>query len=203
MKPFRTLTTTVVPLLANDVDTDQIIPARFLKGTDKRGLGRHLFANWRYAEDGSARPEFVLNRPEHQGARALLAGENFGCGSSREHAPWALTDWGFEVVVAISFADIFRANALKNRLLPVPVDRATHARLGQLLEAEPGAEIHVDLAARSLRLPDRSEVEFAVDEFAARCLLDGVDELGYLQSFAGAIADYERRTGKSLTEEPA
>jgi 3-isopropylmalate/(R)-2-methylmalate dehydratase small subunit len=198
MKPFRTLTTTVVPLLANDVDTDQIIPARFLKGTDKRGLGRHLFADWRYAE-----AEFVLNRPEHRGARALLAGVNFGCGSSREHAPWALTDWGFEVVVARSFADIFCANALKNRLLPVPVDRTTCDRLGRLVAADPGAEIHVDLAARSLRLPDGAEVEFAVDEFSARCLLDGIDELGYLQSFAGPIAEYEQRTGRAPSaEEP-
>jgi len=193
MKPFRTLSTTVVPLLRNDVDTDQIIPARFLKVTDKRGLGERLFADWRYREDGSARPDFVLNRPEHQGARALLAGENFGCGSSREHAPWALTDWGFEAVIALSFADIFRGNALKNRLLPVVVDRDAHDRLCRLVAADSAAEVHIDLPARTLRLPDGFATEFPVDAFAAKCLLEGTDELGYLQSFTARIEEYERR----------
>ncbi len=201
MKPFDTLTTTVVPLLRNDVDTDQIIPARFLKVTDKRGLGKRLFADWRYRDDGSERPDFVLSLPAYRGARALLAGENFGCGSSREHAPWALTDWGFEAVVALSFADIFRANALKNRLLPVAIDRAAHERLRRLLSADPSAEIHIDLAARTLRLPDESVVEFPVEDFAAKCLLEGIDELGYLQSFAARIEEYEREREAANPEE--
>lgn len=193
MRPFSTLRTRLVPLLRNNVDTDQIIPARFLKVTDKRGLGKHLFEDWRYREDGTPRPEFVLERPEHQGARALLTGENFGCGSSREHAPWALTDWGFEAVIALSFADIFRANALKNRLLPIVVGPEVHGRLREIVTADPSAEIQIELAERTLRLPEGDEVVFPVDEFAAKCLLEGVDELGYLMSFETRIAEYERR----------
>jgi 3-isopropylmalate/(R)-2-methylmalate dehydratase small subunit len=193
MEPFTTLRTKVVPLLRNNVDTDQIIPARFLKVTDKHGLGEHLFADWRYRPDGAPEPGCVLNLPEHQGAQALLGGENFGCGSSREHAPWALVDWGFKAIVALSFADIFAANALKNGLLPIAVDRTAHARLRVSVAEDPAAEIAVDLAARTLHLPDGSEVTFSVDAFAARCLLEGIDELGYLRSFEEQIAAYERK----------
>ena len=191
MEPFKTLQSRVIPLVRNDVDTDQIIPARYLKVTDKRGLGKRLFANWRYL-DGAPRPDFVLNRPEHQESQVLLAGDNFGCGSSREHAPWALVDWGIRAIIATSFADIFGNNALKNGLLPIAVDEVTHRRLQGLIEADPGAEVVVSVIARSLGLPDGSEVEFALDDFATRCLSEGMDELGYILSFAEDIARYER-----------
>jgi 3-isopropylmalate/(R)-2-methylmalate dehydratase small subunit len=192
MEPFKTLRTTVIPLLRNDVDTDQIIPARYLKVTDKRGLGAHLFSDWRYLEDGSANPDFILNRAEYRKARALLAGENFGCGSSREHAPWALVDWGLRTIIALSFADIFRGNALKNGLLPIAVDQVTHARLRCLVQKDPRAEIEVDVAAQTLRLPDGTSASFPADPFAVRCLLEGIDELGYLQSFDEQITAFER-----------
>lgn len=178
----------------NDIDTDQIIPARFLKATDKSGMGAHLFADWRYAADGSPRPDFVLNRPEHQGARILLAGDNFGCGSSREHAPWALAGFGFRAIVSTSFADIFRNNALKNGLLPIVVDAETHRSLFDLLDEVPGAEVTVDLAAQSLRLPTGQAVAFPIDGFSKACLLKGTDELGYLLGFESQIAAYESRT---------
>src|SRR5512136_213663 len=166
MAQFATLTSRVVPLPVNNIDTDQIIPARFLKVTDKSGLGASLFADWRYNADGSPKPDFVLNRPEHQGAQILLAGDNFGCGSSREHAPWALTGFGFQAVISTSFADIFRNNALKNGLLPIVLDGATHRRILELYDADPRAEVTVDLAAQTLRLQDGSEVTFPIDGFA-------------------------------------
>lgn len=185
MQPFTTLTSRVVPLPVDDVDTDQIIPARFLKGTDKVGLGQKLFADWR--KD----PEFVLEKPSSAGAAVLLAGVNFGCGSSREHAPWALTDFGFRVVVAKSFADIFRNNALKNGLLPVALDAASWGRLLEARSADPSVTVSVDLEAETLRLPDGSAVRFPIDGFSKHCLLNGVDELGYLLSFEAKIAAYE------------
>jgi len=185
MTPFTTLR----PLVRDDVDTDQIIPARFLKTTEKAGLGAVLFADWR------ADPEFPLTRPQHAGAQVLLAGANFGCGSSREHAPWALMDFGFRAVIATSFADIFRNNALGNGLLPVAIDPASHARLRALIEADPAAEVGIDLAARTLTLPDGSTTEFPVDSFAAQCLLRGTDKLGYLLGFADRIAEFEARHG--------
>ncbi|MBI4770994.1 MAG: 3-isopropylmalate dehydratase small subunit, partial [Chloroflexi bacterium] len=154
MPHFTTLTSRALALPANDIDTDQIIPARFLKATDKAGMGDHLFADWRYNPDGSPRPDFVLNKPEAREAQILVAGDNFGCGSSREHAPWALTGWGFRAVISTSFADIFRNNALKNGLLPVEVDPATHADLFDLLEEVPDAQLTVDLAACTLTLPE-------------------------------------------------
>lgn len=195
MAQFTTLTSRVVPLPINDVDTDQIIPARFLKTIDKAGLGANLFADWRYAADGSPRPEFVFNQPRAQGAHILLAGDNFGCGSSREHAPWALLGFGFRAVVSTSFADIFCNNALKNGLLPIVVDKATHTDLFDLLEEAPDAELTIDLAAQTLTLPDGRAVPFPIDGFAKTCLLNGVDELGYLLTLQDRIAEYERRPG--------
>ena len=196
MAQFTTLTSRVVVLPVNDVDTDQIIPARFLKTTDKAGLGASLFADWRYQADGKTpRPEFPLNAPRAAGAKVLLAGDNFGCGSSREHAPWALAGFGFRAVVATSFADIFRSNALKNGLLPVAVDGASHAALLQQLGRVPDAEVTIDLEAQTLRLPDGSTACFPIDGFSRTCLLEGVDELGYILKFADRIAEFERRTG--------
>jgi 3-isopropylmalate/(R)-2-methylmalate dehydratase small subunit len=191
MEPIKTFTSRLVVLPAENVDTDQIIPARFLKTTDKAGLGDNLFSDWRYDAEGKPRPDFVLNRPECQGAQVLLAGDNFGCGSSREHAPWALTGFGFKAVISTSFADIFRNNALKNGLLPIIVDEATHRRLFTLAEADPDARVTIDLAAQALILPDESEVTFPIDPFARTCLLQGVDELGYLLGHDAAIGQYE------------
>jgi 3-isopropylmalate/(R)-2-methylmalate dehydratase small subunit len=194
MEPFKTFSGRIVAIPIDNIDTDQIIPARFLKTTDKAGLGQGLFSDWRYDAEGRPRPEFVLNQPGSQGAQVLLAGDNFGCGSSREHAPWALTGFGFRAVISSSFADIFHNNALKNGLLPVVVDGVTHRRLFELQAADPGAEVTVDLAAQTLRLPDGSTVTFPMDGFAKQCLLEGVDEMGYLMSYLPAIAGYEART---------
>jgi len=191
MAQFTTLTSRVVPLPVNDIDTDQIIPARFLKATDKSGMGDHLFADWRYNADGSPKPDFVLNKPEHQGAQILLAGDNFGCGSSREHAPWALTGFGFRAVISTSFADIFRNNALKNGLLPIVVDAETHRMLFDVLKEVPHAEVTVDLASQTMTLPTGQSVPFPIDGFSKTCLLKGTDELGYLLSFEEQIAAYE------------
>src|SRR5512143_3580556 len=166
MAQFTTLTSRAIPLPVNNIDTDQIIPARFLKVTDKAGLGQNLFADWRYHPDGSPRQDFILNLPEHQGAAILLAGDNFGCGSSREHAPWALAGWGIRVIISTSFADIFRNNALKNGLLPVVVDAETHWQLLSLAEEEPNMQITIDLASQTLRLPDGRQVAFALDGFS-------------------------------------
>lgn len=185
MERFTTLTSRLAPLPVGHVDTDQIIPARFLKIVDKAGLADHLFADWRRD------PDFVLNRPDAQGAEVLLAGENFGCGSSREHAPWALMAWGFRAIIAPGFADIFQANALKNGLLPVVVTAEVHGALVAAREADPGASVAIDLEAQTLRLPSGREVTFPMDAFARHCLLNGLDELGYLLSFEDAIAAYE------------
>lgn len=193
MAQFTTLKSRVVVLPANDVDTDQIIPARFLKVTNKAGLGDNLFSDWRYNADGSPKPDFVLNKPESQGCAILLAGDNFGCGSSREHAPWALTGFGFRAVISTSFADIFRSNSLKNGLLPIIVDVKTHQDLFEMLEEIPNAELSVDLATQTLSLPDGRKVTFPIDGFAKTCLLNGVDELGYIAGFEKEIAAYENR----------
>ena len=189
MEPFTTLSSRTVVLPAANIDTDQIIPARFLTTTTRAGLGAHLFADWRYDERGAPRPELVLNRPESADCRILVAGRNFGCGSSREHAPWALLDHGFRAVVSTGIADIFRNNSLKNGLLPVLVDEATS---GWLL-GHPGAQLTVDLAAGILSLPTGARVSFPLEAFARHCLLNGVDELGYLLSRSGEIEAYERR----------
>jgi 3-isopropylmalate/(R)-2-methylmalate dehydratase small subunit len=177
-----------VVLPATNIDTDQIIPARFLTATSKAGFGKHLFADWRYDAEGNPRADFPLNKPEAAGARVLVAGRNIGCGSSREHAPWALQDFGFDAVISTEFADIFRTNCLKNGLLPVMVDEATHA----WLVANPGAEVSIDVANATLALPDGRAVQFPLEAFARYCLLNGVDELGYLLSQGEAIAAYER-----------
>jgi 3-isopropylmalate/(R)-2-methylmalate dehydratase small subunit len=191
MEPFRPFASKLIPLLADNVDTDQIIPARFLKTTDKTGLGDALFCDWRYNADGSPKPGFVLNQPEMHGRRILLAGDNFGSGSSREHAPWALVGYGVRAVVSTSFADIFRNNALKNGLLPVELPAEAHARLAAAVAADPEAELAVDLEAGEVRLPDGSTVGFEVDAFSRRMLLEGTDELGFLLAQAGAVAAYE------------
>jgi 3-isopropylmalate/(R)-2-methylmalate dehydratase small subunit len=191
VEPFRAFTSKLVPLVADNVDTDQVIPARFLKATDKAGMGEHLFADWRYHADGSPRPEFVLNRPGMAGRRVLLAGDNFGAGSSREHAAWALLGWGFRAVLATSFADIFRANALKNGLLPVPLVAADHAELAAAVDADPEVEVTVDLAAEAVTLPGGRAAGFQVDPFARQMLLEGTDELGFLLAQADAVAAFE------------
>jgi len=179
---------------AINVDTDQIIPARFLKVTDKVGLGANLFSDWRYQEDGTPDPSFVLNRPEHQGAQILLTGDNFGCGSSREHAPWALTGWGIQAVISTSFADIFRNNSLKNGLLPIVVDSDTHAMLFDLVQELPDKSWTIDLETQLVYLPTESSFSFEIDPFARSCLLKGVDELGYILSHEAQIAAFERET---------
>jgi len=186
--PFRRLDSRTAVLARPDIDTDQIIPARFLKGTTRTGLGKHLFAGWRYDESGRPRADFPLSRPESRGAQVLVAGPNFGCGSSREHAPWALLDYGFRAVISSSIADIFRANALKNGLLPVLVDPSTH----EVLLGSPGTRVRIDLEACTLSFDD-ARVSFEVDPFARRCLLDGVDELGFLLAQESAIAAYEAK----------
>ena len=191
MAQFTQLTSRLAPLPVNDVDTDQIIPARFLKATGKNGMGDNLFADWRYNADGSPKPDFVLNDPKCRGAQILLAGNNFGCGSSREHAPWALTGYGFHAVISTSFADIFRNNALKNGLLPVIVDADTHRDLFDLVEESPQAEVAVDLASQTVTLPGGKKVTFPIDGFSKTCLLKGTDELEYLMGFEEKIQAYE------------
>jgi len=186
LQPFHRLESRTAVIPGPDIDTDQIIPARYLKGTTRTGLGRHLFAGWRYDESGQPRPDFPLSRPEAHGARVLVAGPNFGCGSSREHAPWALLDYGFRAVISSSIADIFRANALKNGLLPVIVDRASH----QVLLGSPGMRVSIDLEERTLTFGD-ARVSFDIDPFSRRCLLQGVDELGFLLAQEPAIAAWE------------
>ena len=188
MEPFKIVKSRTVVLPAQNVDTDQIIPARFLKTIEKKGLGRALFSDWRYRPDGSERPEFVLNTEAARGCQILVAGDNFGCGSSREHAPWALVDAGFRAVISTTIADIFKNNALKNGLLPVVVDRAAHEKL----LAAPGATVEVDLEARTVKLPDGARASFPIEAFARYCLMNGVDELGYLISQGEAIEAYER-----------
>ena len=191
MAQFTSLTSRVIPLPSDNVDTDQIIPARFLKVTDKSGLGQNLFADWRYNPDGSAKPDFILNQHQHQGSQILLAGDNFGCGSSREHAPWALTGYGIHVVFSTSFADIFRNNSLKNGLLPIVVDQSTHAMLWDILHEIPAGEWTVDLKSQQVSLPTGTSFSFQIEPFARTCLLQGTDELGYLQSFEDRITAFE------------
>ena len=190
MEPITTFTATIVALPMENIDTDQIIPARFLKTTDKAGLGANLFADWRYTA-GVPRPDFVLNRPDVRGAAILVAGHNFGCGSSREHAPWALQGFGFRAVISTYFADIFNNNALKNGLLPIVVDPETHAELLRRFAADPATAVTVDLARQEVTLPDGRRVAFPLDPFAKHCLLEGVDQLGFLLAATPAITAYE------------
>ncbi len=180
-----------VVLANNDVDTDQIIPARFLTTTSRDGLGEHLFAEWRFDADGNTRPEFILNQPEAVGCEILVAGDNFGCGSSREHAPWALVDYGFKAIISTSMADIFKSNALKNGLIPLVVDNDVH----QWLLQNSGVDLTIDLDKCALLLPDGRAVTFAIDGFARHCLMQGVDELGFLLSQSEAISAFERDAG--------
>src|SRR5829696_6131019 len=191
MAQFTAVTSRMVPLPMNDTDTDQIIPARFLKVTDKAGLGAALFSDWRYNADGSPKPEFVLNQPEHQGAAVLIGGHNFGCGSSREHAPWALVGAGFQAVVSTYFGDIFKSNSLKNGMLPIMVDEETHQQLISLAQEDPTTSVTIDLATQTLTLPDGRGVKFPIDGFSKECLLNGVDQLGYLMNLDDQIAAYE------------
>lgn len=193
MEKFTKLTSTMLPLPQCDVDTDQIIPATYLKVTNKDGLAEGLFARWCYKPDGSLDPDFALNQPQYQGAQVLVAGDNFGTGSSREHAPWALLGRGFRVVVSTSFADIFRNNALKNGLLPVVVDEQTHQQLMSLTTEDPNSQIEIDLAEQTLKLPDDRIVTFPIDSFSKICLLEGVDQLGYLLNHEPEIAAYEEK----------
>jgi len=190
-EPYRQFSSSVIPLPAENVDTDQIIPARFLKTTEKSGLAGALFNDWRYLADGSPNPQFVLNSPDMQGRQILLAGDNFGCGSSREHAPWALTAWGIRAILSTSFADIFRNNSLKNGLLPIVVDPDTHERLSKMLESDPDAQLTVDLAELGVLLPDGSTIDFEVDPFARQMMLAGTDEIGWVLERSGAIDAWE------------
>jgi 3-isopropylmalate/(R)-2-methylmalate dehydratase small subunit len=190
-EPFESFSSRVIAMPAENVDTDQIIPARFLKTTDRWGLGEALFADWRFAVNGEPDPDFVLNRREMQGRRILIAGDNFGCGSSREHAPWALTAWGIRAILSTSFADIFRANALKNGLLPIVVEAERHHQLLAMVTADPDAELTVDLEAQVVHLPGDEDMPFDVDPFARQMLLEGTDEIGYLLGRQAAIAGYE------------
>ena len=190
-EPFSTFTSALIPLPAENVDTDQIIPARFLKTTEKSGLADALFNDWRYDADGQPRPDFIINQPAMQGRAVLLAGDNFGAGSSREHAPWALTSWGIRAILSTSFADIFRNNSLKNGLLPIVVDAGTHRALFELIAADPDAEVTVDLEAQLVHLPDDQDIAFSVDPFARRMLLDGTDEIGWLLARTSAIDAWE------------
>jgi 3-isopropylmalate/(R)-2-methylmalate dehydratase small subunit len=187
MEPVTHIASRTVVLPRTDIDTDQIIPARFLRTTDRAGLGQQLFSDWRYLQDGRPNPDFVLNQPAAKDCSVLVGGRNFGCGSSREHAPWALLDYGIRVVISSEFADIFRSNALKNGLVPVIVDEATL----QSLLASPGAEVHIDVASNTLTLPGGRKLQFPIEPFARYCLLHGVDQLGYLLAQDAAIRAYE------------
>jgi 3-isopropylmalate/(R)-2-methylmalate dehydratase small subunit len=188
---ISTIRSRTVVMPSTNIDTDQIIPGRFLTTTTKEGLGAQLFADWRYDAAGNPKPDFILNKPESAGCRVLVAGRNVGCGSSREHAPWALLDYGFQAVLSTEIADIFRNNSLKNGLLPVVVDEATHT----WLLANPGAEVEIDLDSATIKLPGREPVRFPIDPFARYCLMNGVDELGFLLSQDAAIKQYESRLG--------
>ncbi|HUN08695.1 MAG TPA: 3-isopropylmalate dehydratase small subunit [Aggregatilineales bacterium] len=191
MEPVRKFSGRLAPLPINDIDTDQIIPARYLKVTDKNGLGQACFSDWRYNADGSPKADFILNKPEYQGTSVLIGGHNFGCGSSREHAPWALMGAGFKAVISTYFADIFRNNSLKNGLLPVVVDEETHRQLISLAEEDPTTEVVVDLESQTVTLPDGRAVKFPVDAFSRYCLLNGVDQLGFLMGLDEQIEKYE------------
>lgn len=205
MQPFTTLTSRIIPLPFESVDTDQIIPARYLKAIDKKNLAEGLFYDWRYRKDGSLIPEFPLNQNLYQNRQILLTGENFGCGSSREHAPWALMGWGIRAILSVSFADIFRNNALKNGLLPVVIDQATSQRLFELTRQESKArnsqsptldatnyQVTIDLSSQVLQLPDGFSAHFPIDAFSKTCLLQGIDQLGYLLGLDKKIKQYEK-----------
>ncbi len=194
MEPVVRVHSKTVVIGSSNIDTDQIIPARFLTTTTKIGLGQQLFADWRYLPDGTPNPQFALNRPEAAGAQVLVAGRNFGCGSSREHAPWALLDYGFRAVISTEIADIFRGNSLKNGLLPIVVDEP----VAQWLLEHPGAAVDIDVAAGRLTLPTGTSVTFPLEAFTRHCLLHGVDELGYLRSRCRDIERFEAARGERV-----
>ncbi|HUQ95275.1 MAG TPA: 3-isopropylmalate dehydratase small subunit [Bryobacteraceae bacterium] len=191
---FTPFSSHFVSMPVDNVDTDQIIPARFLKTISKEGLGDQLFNDWRYESDGSPKPDFILNKPESKGKQILLAGDNFGCGSSREHAPWALTQYGFRAVISTSFADIFKQNSLKNSLLPIVVPRDVHTALFE----HPDWPVAIDLASQTLGLPDGRKIEFPVDGFSKHCLLEGIDEMGYILQQEAGIAAFEAKRMDSI-----
>jgi 3-isopropylmalate/(R)-2-methylmalate dehydratase small subunit len=188
MDPIRIISSSTVVMPYSDIDTDQIIPARFLTTTTKEGLGQHAFSNWRYNADGSPKADFILNQPAAQGCQVLVAGNNFGCGSSREHAPWALMDLGFRAVISTEIADIFRSNSLKNGLLPLVVDKENHA----WLMSNPGAQVEINLETHTLSLPNGKQVKFTIEGFARYCLLNGIDELGYLMKQLDTVKQFEQ-----------
>lgn len=198
MEPINKVSGKIAPLPINDIDTDQIIPARFLKTTDKEGLGKQAFFDWRYNADGTDKEDFVLNQPQYKEASVLIAGNNFGCGSSREHAPWALKAMGWKAVVSTEFADIFRSNSLKNGLLPIIVDEETQQQLVSLAEEDPETTVSINLENQTLQLPDGRKVEFPIDEFSKQCLLKGVDQLGYLMDLDSDISAYEEANVKRV-----
>jgi 3-isopropylmalate/(R)-2-methylmalate dehydratase small subunit len=190
-EPFETFTSRVIPMPQENIDTDQVVPARFLKMTDRWGLSEALFADWRFDDEGEPYPDFVLNRPEMQRRRILLAGNNFGTGSSREHAPWALEAWGIRVILSTGFADIFRTNALKNGLLPIVVEPERHRQLFEMLAQDPNIELTVDLEAQLVHMPGDEDLEFDIDPFVKLMILAGTDEMGYLLAQGPQIAAWE------------
>jgi 3-isopropylmalate/(R)-2-methylmalate dehydratase small subunit len=197
-EPFDDFASRVTVMPINNIDTDQIIPARFLKTTSKLGLDKQLFFDWRYNADGSEKADFILNQPSAKKSAILLAGDNFGCGSSREHAPWALLQFGFKAVISTSFADIFRGNSLKNGFLPIAIPEQMHRKLSEQIAADPEAQVAVDLANQRITLPDGTKVEFPIDEFSKACILAGVDELGFILSQEKSIAAYESQRENTL-----
>lgn len=192
MQKFIEIQSKIIPLLQNDIDTDQIIPAKYLKVTDKAGLADGLFAGWRYSSSGENDPDFPLNQSQYQGAEILLAGDNFGCGSSREHAPWALIQWGIRAIISPSFADIFRNNAYKNGLLPIEVSSRDHQSIVDGVKGDPDSLITIDLPSQRVRLPDGYSFDFEIDPFSKKCLVEGIDQLGYLMQFSNQVDQYEK-----------
>ncbi len=195
---FQNLESRLVPMPQRNIDTDQIIPARFLKTISKEGLGDNLFCDWRYDAQGKPQPDFILNQPSVKGAQVLLAGDNFGCGSSREHAPWALTQFGFRALISTSFADIFKANSLKNGLLPIVVPPDVHTELFAAVAKDPAVTVKIDLPNQTLTIPGGRKVEFPVDSFSKHCLLEGIDEIGYTLQHTAEIAAFEARRVGSI-----
>jgi len=191
MKTFTAIKSICVPIMRKNIDTDQIIPARYLKAIDKNSVADGLFADWRYNPDGTINKDFILNQPKYKNAQILLVGDNFGCGSSREHAPWAITGWGIRAVISTSFADIFKNNALKNSLLPITVNEDILQSLFDLTKITPSSEITINLESQSITLPGGASFSFEIDKFSKRCLLTGVDQIGYILSFENQISQFE------------
>lgn len=193
IEPFTMLESTCLPFPKDDIDTDQIIPARFLTGTTKTGLGSKLFYDWRYQEDGNLKPDSPLDNPRYAGSQILVAGHNFGCGSSREHAPWALKDFGFRAILAVSFADIFYNNALKNFLLPVVLPETTIQSLLAHCQQDPALRVRIDLASQTVNIPGQGQIAFEINSFRKKCLLEGLDDVAYVLSYLPQIEAYEQR----------